>query len=61
MYGIPATATAFTSIISQKSAAGAGFEEFLTTNFADLIDKNGKEYFPGIKSKAFKIMGKRLG
>ncbi|XP_011877643.1 PREDICTED: uncharacterized protein LOC105567398 [Vollenhovia emeryi] len=59
-YGVPATATAFTSIISQKSAAGAGFEEFLTQNFSELLDKNGKEYFPGINSKAFKIMGKRL-
>lgn len=60
MYGVPATATAFTSIISQKSAAGAGFEEFSRQNFADLVDKNGKEYFPNIKSKAFTIMGKRL-
>ncbi|XP_012541112.1 uncharacterized protein LOC105839381 isoform X2 [Monomorium pharaonis] len=60
MYKVPATSTAFTSIISQKSAAGAGFEEFLTQNYADLVDKDGKEYFPGIKSKNFKIMGKRL-
>ncbi|KYQ57221.1 hypothetical protein ALC60_03742 [Trachymyrmex zeteki] len=59
-YGVPATATAFTSMISQKSAAGAGFEEFLTTNFADVVDKDGKEYFPNINSKAFKIMGKRI-
>lgn len=57
---MPATATAFTSIISQKSATASGFEEFSTTNFADLVDKNGKEYYPGINSKAFKIMGKRL-
>ncbi|XP_071631320.1 uncharacterized protein [Temnothorax longispinosus] len=60
MYGVPATSTAFTSIISQKSAAGAGFEEFSKKNFTDLVDKNGKEYFPGINSKEFKIMGKRL-
>ncbi|KAL6257537.1 hypothetical protein P5V15_011111 [Pogonomyrmex californicus] len=60
MYGIPATATAFTSIISQKSAAGAGFEEFTETKFADVVDKNGKEIYPGIKSESFKIMGKRL-
>jgi len=60
MYGIPATATAFTSIISQKSAAGAGFEEFSSTNFTDIVDKNGKEIYPGINSKTFKIMGKRL-
>jgi ribosomal protein S18 acetylase RimI-like enzyme len=60
MYGVSATATAFTSIISQKSAAGAGFEEFLTQNFADLVKEDGTEYYPGIKSKAFKIMGKKL-
>ncbi|XP_018358704.1 PREDICTED: uncharacterized protein LOC108758322 [Trachymyrmex cornetzi] len=59
-YGVPATATAFTSIISQKSAASAGFEEFFTKNFADVVDKDGKEYYPNINSKAFKIMGKRL-
>ncbi|KAL0099027.1 hypothetical protein PUN28_020224 [Cardiocondyla obscurior] len=60
LYGVPATATAFTSIISQKSAAGAGFEEFLSRDFADLLDKDGKEIYPGINSKSFKIMGKRL-
>ncbi|XP_025994415.1 uncharacterized protein LOC105207188 isoform X2 [Solenopsis invicta] len=60
MYGIPATSTAFTSIISQKSAAGAGFEEFLTKKYVDLVDKDGKEYYPGIKSENFKIMGKKL-
>jgi len=60
MYGVSATSTAFTSIISQKSAAGAGFEVFLTKNFTDLVDKNGKECYPGINSKLFKIMGKRL-
>ncbi|XP_011705240.1 PREDICTED: uncharacterized protein LOC105460485, partial [Wasmannia auropunctata] len=59
-YGIPATATVFTSIISQKSAAGVGFEELLTKKFADCVDENGKEYFPGIKSKEFKVMGKRF-
>ncbi|KYQ57220.1 hypothetical protein ALC60_03741 [Trachymyrmex zeteki] len=59
-YGVPATATAVTSINSQKAAAGAGFEEFLTTNYADMVDKDGKEYFPNINSKALKIMGKRI-
>lgn len=57
---MPATSTVFSSIISQKSAAGAGFEVLSIKNFADMIDKNGKEYFPGINSKDFKIMGKRL-
>ncbi|XP_011056699.1 PREDICTED: uncharacterized protein LOC105147411 [Acromyrmex echinatior] len=57
-YGVPATATAFTSIISQKSATGAGFEEFFTKNFADVVDKDGKECYPNINSKAYKIMGK---
>ncbi|KYN03213.1 PREDICTED: uncharacterized protein LOC108773584 [Cyphomyrmex costatus] len=59
-YGVPATATAFTSIFSQKAAVDAGFEEFLTRNFADFVDKDGKEYYPNINSKTFKIMGKRL-
>ncbi|KYN44798.1 hypothetical protein ALC56_00793 [Trachymyrmex septentrionalis] len=59
-YGVPATATMFSSIISQKSAANAGFEEFFTKNFADVVDKDGKEYYPNINSKAFKIMGKRF-
>ncbi|KYN03212.1 PREDICTED: uncharacterized protein LOC108773586 [Cyphomyrmex costatus] len=60
MYGVPATSTVFSSIISQKSAAGAGFEVIQTKNFADMVDKNGKEYFPGIDSKDFKVMSKRL-
>ncbi|XP_024888858.1 uncharacterized protein LOC112465524 [Temnothorax curvispinosus] len=60
MYGVPATSTGFTSIISQKSAAGVGFEEFSKTNFSNLVDKNGKEYFPGISIKEYKVMGKRL-
>ncbi|XP_011700237.1 PREDICTED: uncharacterized protein LOC105457329 [Wasmannia auropunctata] len=59
-YGVPATSTAFTAINSQKSAAGAGFEVFYTKKFADCVDENGKEYFPGINSKEFQIMGKRL-
>ncbi|KAM0733690.1 hypothetical protein ACS0PU_012055 [Formica fusca] len=59
-YNIPVTATVFTSIISQKSAKGAGFELLTSKNFVDIVDENGKEYFPGIKSKTFEVMGKRL-
>lgn len=59
-YNIPVTATVFTSIISQKSARGAGFELITAKNFVDLVDENGKQYFPGIKSKTFEVMGKRL-
>ncbi|KAL6433283.1 hypothetical protein ACFW04_006463 [Cataglyphis niger] len=59
-YNIPATATVFTSIISQKSAKGAGFELLMAKDFVDIVDENGKEYFPGIKSKTFEVMGKRL-
>ncbi|XP_011700236.1 PREDICTED: uncharacterized protein LOC105457327 [Wasmannia auropunctata] len=59
-YGVSATSTVFSSIFSQKSAADAGFEEFLTKKIADWVDENGKEKFPGIKSKEFKFMGKRF-
>ncbi|XP_011704618.1 PREDICTED: uncharacterized protein LOC105459946 [Wasmannia auropunctata] len=59
-YGLPATSTVFTSIISQRSAAGVGFEELLTKKYADFVDENGKEKFPGIKSKEFKVMAKRF-
>ncbi|XP_020291914.1 uncharacterized protein LOC109858757 isoform X2 [Pseudomyrmex gracilis] len=59
-YNLPATSTVFTSIFSQKSAANAGFEVFLEKKFTDIVDKNGKEYFPGIKSDIMKVMGKRL-
>ncbi|XP_071581380.1 uncharacterized protein [Temnothorax nylanderi] len=60
MYGVPVTSQVFSSIFSQRPAAEAGFEEFSKTNFSNLVDKNGKEYFPGISSKEFKVMGKRL-
>ncbi|XP_011700256.1 PREDICTED: uncharacterized protein LOC105457337 [Wasmannia auropunctata] len=60
MYGVPVTASGFTSIIMQKSAANAGFEELLTKNYSDLVDKDGHEYFPGIKEKTFKVMSKKL-
>ncbi|EZA48171.1 hypothetical protein DMN91_008313 [Ooceraea biroi] len=59
-YKIPATVTVFTSIFSQNNAAKAGFEELTERKFVDLVDKNGKEYFPGIESKTFKIMGRKL-
>ncbi|XP_029158805.1 uncharacterized protein LOC114931055 [Nylanderia fulva] len=59
-YNIPATATVFSSIISQKSAKGAGFEVLMTKDFVDIVDENGKQYFPGIKSENFEVMGKRL-
>lgn len=59
-YNIPATATAFSSIISQNSAKEAGFELLTTNNFDDFVDENGKQYFPGITTKIFEIRGKRL-
>ncbi|XP_029158801.1 uncharacterized protein LOC114931051 [Nylanderia fulva] len=59
-YNIPVTATAFTSIPSQKSARSVGFELLTTKNFVDMVDENGKQYFPGIKSKTLEIMGKRF-
>jgi len=59
MYKIPATVSTFTSIFSQKLAANAGFEELLTKNFSDLVDKDEKKYFSDINC-VFKIMGKQL-
>lgn len=59
-YNIPVTVTVFTSIISQKSARGAGFELLTAKNFVDVVDENGKQSFPGIKSEKFEILGKRL-
>ncbi|CAL1682376.1 unnamed protein product [Lasius platythorax] len=59
-YNIPATATVFSSIIAQKSARDAGFELLTAKDFVDIVDENGKQYFPGVKSKTFEFMGKRL-
>ncbi|XP_020291892.1 uncharacterized protein LOC109858748 [Pseudomyrmex gracilis] len=59
-YNIPATSTVFTSIISQNSAANAGFEVFLEKKFSDIVDENGKKRFPGVNPDIFKVMGKRL-
>jgi len=59
MYGIPLTMSVFTSIFSQKLAANAGFKEFLTKNFSDLVDKDEKKYFSDINC-VIKVMGKRL-
>ncbi|XP_012221780.1 uncharacterized protein [Linepithema humile] len=59
-YDIPATCTVFTSLFSQKSAANAGFEPLVERKFADIVDKNGKEHFPGIKSESYIVMGKKF-
>jgi hypothetical protein len=61
-YNVPMTTTAFTSPYSKKSADNAGFETLLTKNYVDLVDENGKEYFPGIHkfSNSISIMAKRL-
>lgn len=59
-YDIPATCTVFTSIFSQKSAAKAGFEPLVEKKFSDVVDENGKEHFPGIKSVSYIVMGKKF-
>lgn len=59
-YNIAVTATAFTSPVSQKLATRCGFETLFERNYDTFVDKKGNEYFPGIESKALKIMGKRL-
>ncbi|XP_032672772.1 uncharacterized protein LOC116844821 [Odontomachus brunneus] len=61
-YNIRMTSTAFTSPFSKKSAERAGFELLLSRDYTDLVDENGKEYFPGIQkfSNTIVIMAKRI-
>ncbi|XP_076235355.1 arylalkylamine N-acetyltransferase-like 2 [Calliopsis andreniformis] len=59
-YNIPVTSTAFTSPISQKLAVRCGFEVLFEKDYCDIVDEKGNEIFPGIRSKTFKVMGKRL-
>lgn len=46
--GIKASATVFTSIISQKNAKQAGFQEFVEIDYDDLEKINPIWNFPGI-------------
>ncbi|XP_015182897.1 PREDICTED: uncharacterized protein LOC107069801 [Polistes dominula] len=59
-YNVSVTATAFTSTISQKSAARCGYEVLLARDYDKILDEEGKEIFPNIKFKTFKVMGRRL-
>lgn len=59
-YKIGVTSTMFTSAISQKLAARCGFEVLLAKDYDQILDEEGKEIFPGIKFKTFKVMGRRL-
>ncbi|EFN85759.1 hypothetical protein EAI_17503 [Harpegnathos saltator] len=61
-YDIGMTSTIFTSPFSVKSAEHAGFEMLLKKDFIDVVDENGKEYFPGVQqfSKSVAVMAKRL-
>ncbi|XP_046828190.1 uncharacterized protein LOC124428301 [Vespa crabro] len=59
-YNIGVTATIFSSTISQKSAARCGFEVLLAKDYDQILNEEGKEIFPGIKFKTFKVMGRRL-
>lgn len=59
-YKIPVTSTAFTSEISQKLAARCGFEVRLEKDYKQIVDNEGKEIFPNIKFKTFKVMARRL-
>ncbi|KAK2581577.1 hypothetical protein KPH14_002086 [Odynerus spinipes] len=59
-YNIPVTSTAFTSAISQKLAARCGFEVRFEKDYDQILDKEGKEVFPNIKFKTFKVMARRL-
>ncbi|KAJ8918484.1 hypothetical protein NQ315_008181 [Exocentrus adspersus] len=46
--GIKATATVFTSIVSQRTARSAGFQEFVAIDYDDLEKMNPEWSFPGI-------------
>ena len=59
-YNITATSTIFTSEPSQLIAAQANFDLLIETNYKDLKDDDGREYFPGIPVKSCKLMGKSL-
>lgn len=56
------TATIFTSPFSARAAKNAGFEVLFDKKYTDLVDENGKEYFPGIQkfSQNILFMAKRL-
>jgi len=47
--GIPLTRTMFTHLASQKLAAKAGFQLIKETNFPEVVDEEGKQYFPDLK------------
>ncbi|XP_032685192.1 uncharacterized protein LOC116850699 [Odontomachus brunneus] len=60
-YNIQMTSTVFSSPYAMKAAERAGFELLLSKDYTDLVDENGKEYFPGIQiSKSIVIMAKRI-
>ncbi|CAK9815414.1 Arylalkylamine N-acetyltransferase-like 2 [Anthophora quadrimaculata] len=59
-YNISVTSTGFTSPISQKLAERCGFETLVEQNYKEMVDEEGNEMFPGIESKALKIMARRL-
>lgn len=59
-YDIPATTTICTATAAQHAAAKAGFEVILERNFSDVKNEDGAEKFPGIISKAVKLMGKKF-
>lgn len=59
-YNIPVTSTAFTSAISQKLAARCGFEVRFEKDYDKILDDEGKEIFPNIQFKTFKVMARRL-
>lgn len=59
-YKIPVTSTAFTSEISQKLAARCGYEVRFERDYDKILDEDGKQTFPNIKFKTFKVMARRL-
>lgn len=59
-YNIQGTSTIFTSSISQKTGAKAGFETLIKGMFADVRNKDGLEMFPGVPEKFFMLMGKQF-
>ncbi|XP_012221783.1 uncharacterized protein [Linepithema humile] len=59
-YDIPAATATFTSKILQKMAMNVGFETLVERKFADIVDKNGKQQYSGIKIESLITMGKKF-
>lgn len=58
--GLKVSVTTFTAIASQKLAERCGYELLSEMSYDDLAKYNSRFYFPGIKTKMMKVMGRKL-